>query len=97
MYALIQSTLALLLGILNSTSLSTSVIDTWLAYLVNLLPTIKNEFNDLVPQFEAIIEGLKGQDQATPDQITALGTMITGADQDYQAAYAAYLANHQAV
>lgn len=96
MSAIIQSTLALLLGIIQSTSLSGSQIDTWLSYLVNLLPFIQQEYNDLLPEFDAIIAGLRGQGSATPDQIAALDTMLSTSGADYQAAYAAYLVNHPA-
>lgn len=96
MPAIIQTTLTLLLSILEGTSLSGSQIDTWLTYLVNLLPAIEQEYSDLLPEFDAIIAGLKGQGSATPDQIAALDTMLSTSGADYQAAYAAYLLNHPA-
>lgn len=60
-----------------------------IAVLEAWLPTIIQGFSDLVPQVQAIIATLKGGDQLTADQITALDAMTAQVDAGFDQAAAA--------
>lgn len=89
-----QTLLALVLSVLQSVSLSSPQITAIINFLIQIAPTVSQEYEDLQGSFQLILQALEGQAAATPEQIAMIRAMKTQADADYDAAYSAYLAKH---
>jgi hypothetical protein len=87
--SILQSILALIPQITNS-----KAINTIIAMLVQILPVIIQEAQDLLMPVKNIIAALSSHGQVTPDQLAMLDTLDQQIDAAYDAAWAAYIANH---
>lgn len=64
--------------------------------LIQIVPIAVQEAKDLLPMIQNIIAALSAKDGVTPDQLAALKALDAQVDAAFDAAVAAYLANHPA-
>lgn len=64
--------------------------------LLQIVPIIVKEAQDLLPMVQNIIAALSSKDGVTADQIAALKALDAQVDAAFEAAVSAYLANHPA-
>lgn len=91
--SLIMTALSAIQSLLPTSSSSsvTKIINT----LVQVIPVATTEASELLPVIQTIITTLKSGN-VTSDQLTALKALDAQVDAAYDAALAAYLANHPA-
>lgn len=94
MEAVIQSLLQFLVVIAQG--LGQDQITKWINFLIGLVPSIQAEYSDLVPEVDNIIAALKGQSEATPEQVAMLTALESTSDTDYDSALAAFNSAHPA-
>lgn len=86
---LLQTVLSLIPSLTTSKSIN-NIVST----LIQLLPTVVKEAEQLLPMVQNIIAALRSNGAITPDQLTALDALDAQVDAQFEAAVAAYLANH---
>jgi hypothetical protein len=95
MNAIIQTILVMLAKVaplIQDSAAIASIINT----LEELIPVIVQEYKDLVQPVKNIIAALSANPATTADQLTTLQTLDAQADADFDAAAAAFTANHPA-
>lgn len=93
MNAIIQSVLALITQIaplIKDSAAIASIIST----LEQIIPVIGQEINDLAQPVKNIIAALSANPDTTADQLAALQALDAQVDAAFDAAVAAYAANH---
>ena len=93
--AFISSLLQTILGIVPQITSSAS-INRIVSMLINLVPVIAKEAEDLLVPIQNIIAALSANSAATADQIATLKALDTQVDAAFANAVSAYLANHPA-
>jgi hypothetical protein len=64
------------------------------AMLLQVVPIVVKEAQDLLPMVQNIIAALSAKDGVTPDQLAALKALDAQVDAAFDQAVAAYLASH---
>lgn len=92
----ILTTVLTLLGEIAAVTADASTIGKIIAALINLLPTLAQEFTDLLGPVRNIIAALSANPAATADQLATLQALDTADDAAFEASVTAYLAAHPA-
>lgn len=92
MLSSIVTAIVALLQTLEVTSAGSSTITAIINMLVQVLPVLVKEFQDLVPIVQNIIGALKSNTDITQAQLDALQTLEVQYDADFEGAAAAALA-----
>jgi hypothetical protein len=69
-------------------------INAIIAMLIQIIPVIVKEAQDLIGPVKNIIAALSSKDDITPAQMEVLKALDAQTDQAYEDAWAAYVANH---
>lgn len=86
MSAVITTLIALLGKLVPAIGANSGLIDEIITAIQEILPTLIQEYKDLVPIVQNIIAALKGTDGITTDQWTALDNLETQIDSDFDSA-----------
>lgn len=82
MLSTILTILVQIAGVTSEASTITSIINA----LIALVPTLVQEYKDLVPIVKNIIAALSGNSTTTADQLTTLAALDAQVDADFEAA-----------
>ena len=90
---LIASLLTMLLSVIPQMT-NSQTINSVVTWLEQLIPTLVQEYSNLLPIVKNIIGLLKQNSAVTPDQVTTLQAQEAVIDKAFEDALSAYLANH---
>ncbi len=90
---LIASLLTMLLSVIPQMT-NSQTINSVVTWLEQLIPTLVQEYTNLLPIVKNIIGLLKQNSAVTPDQLSQLQAQEAVIDKAFEDALAAYLANH---
>ena len=90
---LIASLLTMLLSVIPQMT-NSKTINSVVTWLEQLIPTLVQEYTNLLPIVKNIIGLLKQNSAVTPDQLSQLQAQEAVIDKAFEDALAAYLANH---
>lgn len=86
MTAAVQALLALIEALLPQIGVNSAIVDTILKGLIQVLPIVVQEAEDLVPAVKNIIAALSANPATTADQLATLQALDKQADGDFEAA-----------
>lgn len=90
---LIASFLSMLLSVIPQMT-NSQAVNSVVTWLEQIIPTLVQEYQDLLPTVKNIIALLKQSAAVTPDQVARLQAQEVVIDKAIDDALAAYLANH---
>ncbi|NTJ67502.1 hypothetical protein G6M50_05955 [Agrobacterium rhizogenes] len=90
---LIASLLTMLLSVIPQMT-NSKTINSVVIWLEQLIPTLVQEYTNLLPIVKNIIGLLKQNSAVTPDQLSQLQAQEAVIDKAFEDALSAYLANH---
>lgn len=90
---LIASLLTMLLSVIPQMT-NSKTINSVVTWLEQIIPTLVQEYTNLLPIVKNIIGLLKQNSAVTPDQLSLLQAQEAVIDKAFEDALAAYLANH---
>lgn len=89
MTAAVQALLALIAALLPQIGINSSIVETIINAIIQVLPVIISEANDLIPYVRNIIAALSSNPATTADQLATLQSLDKQADDAFEAAAAA--------
>lgn len=96
MSAVIQTLLQLIQNLLPQIGVNSRLVTTILNALIQLVPIAIQEAQDILPAIKNIIAALSANPATTTAQLATLQALDAQVDAAFEAAVAAYLANHPA-
>ncbi len=90
---LIASFLSMLLAVIPQMT-NSQAVNSVVTWLEQIIPTLVQEYQDLLPTVKNIIALLKQSSAVTPDQVSKLQAQEAVLDKAFDDALAGYLANH---
>lgn len=90
---LIASFLSMLLAVIPQMT-NSQAVNSVVTWLEQIIPTLVQEYQDLLPTVKNIIALLKSNAAVTPEQVATLQAQEVVIDKAFDDALAAYLANH---
>jgi hypothetical protein len=96
MSAAIQTSLQLILNLLPQIGVNSKVVNTILTALIQLVPIVMQEAQDILPAIKNIIAALSANPATTAEQLKALQALDQKIDDAFESAVVAYGSNHPA-
>jgi hypothetical protein len=90
---LIASFLTMLLSVIPQMT-NSQTVNSVVTWLEQIIPTLVQEYQDVLPSVKNVIALLKQSSVVTPDQVATLQAQEVVIDKAFDDALAAYLANH---
>jgi len=94
MTAVIQTLLQVIQSLLPQIGVNNSIVNTILSALIQLVPIVISEAQELLVPVRNIIAALQANPATTADQQAALKALDAQVDAAFESAVTAYLANH---